>query len=38
MNALWVTISNLRKVLNELGADLQIKASRGVGYSLEEMT
>ena len=37
MNALWVTISNLRKVLNELGADLQIKASRGVGYSLEEM-
>ena len=38
MNALWVTISNLRKVLNELGADLQIKASRGVGYSLEETT
>ncbi len=38
MNALWVTISNLRKVLNELGADLQIKASRGVGYSLEELT
>lgn len=38
MNALWVTISNLRKVLNEFGADLQIKASRGVGYSLEEMT
>ncbi|MBQ9008834.1 MAG: response regulator transcription factor [Clostridia bacterium] len=36
MNALWVTISNLRKVLNEIGAGLQIRATRGVGYSLEE--
>ncbi|MBQ8092398.1 MAG: response regulator transcription factor [Clostridia bacterium] len=38
MNALWVTISNLRKVLGEIDAGVQIKATRGVGYSLEETT
>ncbi|MDO4623118.1 MAG: response regulator transcription factor [Eubacteriales bacterium] len=36
INVVWVYISNLRKKLNSLEADIQIKASRGVGYSLEE--
>ena len=36
MNAVWVTISNLRKSLSEVGACVEIKATRGVGYSLEE--
>lgn len=35
MNVLWVTISNLRKSLSEVDADVEIKATRGVGYSLE---
>ena len=32
----WVYISYLRKKLAALDADIQIKATRGVGYSLEE--
>lgn len=34
-NVVWVYISYLRKKLAALGADVEIKASRGVGYSLE---
>ena len=36
MNLLWVTISQLRKKLSELGTTVMINAVRGVGYSLEE--
>ena len=36
MNLLWVTISQLRKKLSELGTAVVISAVRGVGYSLEE--
>ncbi len=36
MNVVWVTISNLRKTLKELGSAVSVKATRGVGYSLEE--
>ncbi|MDO4621203.1 MAG: response regulator transcription factor [Lachnospiraceae bacterium] len=36
LNVVWVYISNLRKKLASLNADIQIKATRGVGYSLEE--
>lgn len=32
VNVVWVYISNLRKKLSSLGADCEIKASRGVGY------
>ena len=35
INVVWVNISRLRKKLAELGAHVQIKAARGVGYSLE---
>lgn len=35
MNTVWVYISNLRKKLAEMDADVQIKASRNAGYSLE---
>ena len=35
INVVWVNISFLRKKLNELGAHVEIKATRGVGYSLE---
>lgn len=34
-NVVWVYISYLRKKLVALGADVQIKASRNAGYSLE---
>ncbi|MGN0732561.1 MAG: response regulator transcription factor [Emergencia sp.] len=37
INVVWVYISYLRKKLLSLQADVQIKASRGVGYSLEEV-
>ncbi len=37
LNVVWVYISNLRKKLSSLNADIQIKASRGVGYSLEKI-
>lgn len=36
INVVWVYISYLRKKLLALGADIQIKASRNAGYSLEE--
>ena len=35
INVVWVNISTLRKILLILGANIQIKVSRGVGYSLE---
>lgn len=35
-NVVWVYISYLRKKLTALRADVQIKATRGVGYSLED--
>lgn len=34
LNVVWVYISNLRKKLKSLGADITIKAHRGIGYSL----
>ena len=36
LNVVWVYISYLRKKLTALGADIQIKASRNAGYSLED--
>lgn len=36
MNVIWVYISYLRKKLAAIGADVEIRASRGVGYTLEE--
>ena len=36
INVVWVNISNLRKRLSELGAHVEIRAARGVGYSLED--
>ena len=38
INVVWVYISYLRKKLDALNADIQIKASRNAGYSLEEKT
>lgn len=35
LNVVWVYISYLRKKLVELHSDISIKATRGVGYSLE---
>lgn len=36
INVVWVYISNLRKKLEAIGADITVKASRNAGYSLEE--
>lgn len=36
INVVWVYISYLRKKLTSLEANLEIKATRGVGYTLEE--
>ncbi|MCR4668231.1 MAG: response regulator transcription factor [Clostridia bacterium] len=36
INVVWVNISGLRKKLEQLGAHVLIKASRGVGYYLAE--
>ena len=36
LNVVWVYISYLRKKLSALKADIQIKATRNAGYSLEE--
>jgi DNA-binding response OmpR family regulator len=36
INVVWVHISNLRKKLASLNADVAIKVSRNAGYSLEE--
>ncbi len=38
INVVWVYISYLRKKLTALGADVTIRSSRNVGYSLEEVT
>ena len=35
LNIVWVYISTLRKKLKAIGADVEIKAQRGVGYYLE---
>ncbi len=35
INVVWVNISFLRKKIAELGAHVEIRATRGVGYSLE---
>ena len=35
INVVWVNISFLRKKLKELGSRVEIKATRGVGYSLQ---
>ena len=37
INVVWVYISYLRKKLAALHADIQIRASRNAGYSLEEL-
>ena len=37
INVVWVYISYLRKKLTALGANIQIKATRNMGYSLEEV-
>ncbi len=37
MNVVWVYVSYLRKKLKALNANVRIKATRNVGYSLEEM-
>ena len=37
VNVVWVYISNLRKKLASLDARCEIKASRGVGYSINEI-
>lgn len=36
INVVWVYISYLRKKLSSLGANTEIKAVRGLGYTLEE--
>ncbi|WP_035765466.1 response regulator transcription factor [Butyrivibrio sp. NC2002] len=36
VNVVWVYISNLRKKLTSLDANVEIKASRGLGYSIHE--
>lgn len=36
VNVVWVYISTLRKKMASLGVSVQIKAARGVGYSLED--
>ena len=38
LNVVWVYISYLRKKLSALQANIQIKATHNVGYSLEERT
>lgn len=37
INVVWVYISYLRKKLSSLHADIQIKATRNAGYSMEEI-
>ena len=37
LNDVWVYLSNLRKKLSSLDADIQIRATRNAGYSLEEL-
>ena len=35
VSIVWVYVSNLRKKIARLGAPVEIRATRGVGYSLE---
>ena len=37
VSIVWVYISNLRKKIAGIGAGVEIRATRGVGYSLEAM-
>ena len=37
INGVWVYISSLRKKLQSIGANVNIKAVRGLGYRLEEL-
>ena len=37
ISVVWVYISYLRKKLSALGANIQIRATRNVGYCLEEI-
>ena len=37
INVVWVHISNLRKKLSAAGSTVNIRASRGLGYSLEDV-
>ena len=37
VNVVWVYLSYLRKKLAALRADIQIRATRNTGYSLEEL-
>ena len=37
INVVWVNLSSLRKRLDTVGADIRIKAHRGLGYSLEAL-
>lgn len=36
INVVWANLSSLRKKLDEIGADITIKAVRGIGYKLEQ--
>lgn len=36
INVVWVNLSQLRKKLNELGSEAEIKVYRGTGYALEK--
>ncbi len=36
INVVWVYITYLRKKLSLIGANVEIKATRGIGYTLEE--
>jgi DNA-binding response OmpR family regulator len=38
INVVWAYISYLRKKLSALNADIMIKSTRNIGYSLEEIT
>ena len=38
VNVVWVYISYLRKKLSALQANVQIKATRNAGYSLEDLS
>ena len=38
IHVVWVYVSYLRKKLAALGADVVIRSSRNIGYSLEEST
>lgn len=36
LDTVWVYISTLRRRLSDAGANVTIKAKRGIGYKLEE--